>query len=76
MTIEELHRQTQAAFDTFWFLHEVVVYDRTDATITLHLTIQSYLFIQIFLSEGSNHLNNLCRNPMDLIADVDKTCHY
>jgi hypothetical protein len=57
MTIEEIIVKSFFAKDQFWFIEAVEVIERTDSTITIHFTINTDLFIQIFLSERSSRLS-------------------
>ncbi len=56
-TIEQLILEAVAVSDTFWFVRSLLIVDRTDRTITIHLQINDSLFIQVFLSLRSNRLS-------------------
>lgn len=56
-TIDQLLLEAIEASDTFWFVRSMVIADRTDRTITIHLQINDDLFIQTFLSLRSNRLS-------------------
>ncbi|MFZ4657514.1 MAG: hypothetical protein ACOYNY_10910 [Caldilineaceae bacterium] len=56
-TIEQLLLEAMEADETFWFVRSLVITERTDRTITIHLQINDDLFIQTFLSLRSNRLS-------------------
>jgi hypothetical protein len=56
-TIDELLIEALRAIDRFWFVQALHIVERTDATVTLHFTITSQLFVQVFLSQRSGRLS-------------------
>lgn len=71
MTIVELYQQTQMAYENYWFLQNIIVYDRTESTITLHLIIKNDLYVQIFLSERSQRLSFALIGPSGRLYGLD-----
>jgi hypothetical protein len=57
MTIDELLSEALAAKDRFWFVQTLHVRERTDASITLRITIEPALFVQVFFSQRSGRLS-------------------
>ncbi len=57
MKINDLLSESEAARDRFWFIANCYIKERTDQTVTIHFTIASDLFVQIFYSERSGRLN-------------------
>ena len=56
-TIDDLVLEALGARDRFWFVQDLNIVERTNATVTLHLTIGSDLFVQVFLSQSSQRLS-------------------
>jgi len=56
-TIDQILLEAMDVSDTCWFVRSLVIADRTDRTITIHLQINDDLFIQIFLSLRSDRLS-------------------
>jgi primosomal replication protein N len=52
-TIDALISEARDAHDRFWFVRDLNIVEQTNATVTLHLTIGSDLFVQVFLSQNS-----------------------
>lgn len=51
MTIEDIIIESLLAKKRFWFVDTLEIIERTDNTVTLHFTIGSDLFVQIFFSQ-------------------------
>ncbi|WP_129677295.1 hypothetical protein [Candidatus Chloroploca sp. Khr17] len=51
--INDLLVEAREAQEHFWFVRTLTVREQTNATITVHLSISTDLFVQIFLSERS-----------------------
>jgi len=56
-TIDDLFSEAREARDRFWFVQDLNIIEQTNATVTLHLTIGSDLFVQAFLSQSSQRLS-------------------
>ncbi len=56
-TIEDLILEAYSARERFWFVQDLRIVERTNATVTLHLLIGPALFIQAFLSQRSQRLS-------------------
>ena len=56
-TIDEIFLEGREAHDRFWFVQDLNIIEQTNATVTLHLTIGSDLFVQAFLSQSSQRLS-------------------
>ncbi len=57
MKIDELLHETLASAEQFWFVQDFQIVERTDATITLHFSIETDLFVQVYLSERSERFS-------------------
>ncbi|MCB0171291.1 MAG: hypothetical protein KDJ97_12135 [Anaerolineae bacterium] len=57
MTIDDLLIEALTVSERFWFVQDLTIAERTDATITLHFNINSGLFVQLFFSERSERLS-------------------
>lgn len=57
LTLGDLTIEAHDALDRFWFVHDIAVIEQTQATITIHLTIDAELFVQAFFSENSQRLS-------------------
>jgi hypothetical protein len=57
LTIRDLAVEAYDTLDRFWFVRDIKIIEQTQATVTIHLTIGSDLFVQAFLSESSQRLS-------------------
>jgi hypothetical protein len=57
MNLDEFVAEALAAGERFWFVREVILFERTDATVTVHLHIARDLFVQAFLSAARERVN-------------------
>jgi len=57
LSIPDLTAEAHDALDRFWFIRDVVIADQTQATVTIHLSIDADLYIQVFLSENSQRMS-------------------
>jgi hypothetical protein len=57
LNIDDLLHETVASAESFWFVQDFQVVERTDSTITFRLSVGNELFIQIYLSERSGRFS-------------------
>ena len=57
LTIRDLILEAHDTLDRFWFVRDINIVEQTQATVTVHLTIDADLFVQAFLSESSQRLS-------------------
>ncbi|RJQ51565.1 MAG: hypothetical protein C4530_19815 [Desulfobacteraceae bacterium] len=71
--IDDLCAEAQEAVDRIWFIQAMGLVERTDSTVSIRLSIQPDLFVQVFLGEltGSLYFALIGRGQRIFGADLD-----
>jgi len=72
MSIDELLLDVQEAVGQTWFIRTFNVIEQTNATVSIHLSLASNLFVQIFLSERSGRFNLALIGPPGRLYGRDR----
>jgi hypothetical protein len=72
MKIDELLLQAHDAQDQFWFVRALALVDRTNVTVTIHFSLTSELFVQVFLSERSGRFSLVLVGPTGRLYGRDR----
>ena len=57
ISIDHLLLEAKEAQGDFWFVRALTVVERTNATVTVHLSLTPDLWVQLFLSERSGRFS-------------------
>lgn len=72
MSIDDLLIEAQEAQQQIWLIRALNVAERTNATVTVRLSLTSDLFVQIFLSERSGRFSLALIGPAGRLYGRDR----
>ena len=72
MSIDDLLTEAQEAQEQIWFIRALNVAERTNATVTVRLSLTPDLFVQVFLSERSGRFSLALIGPTGRLYGRDR----